>query len=89
MKKKKERGPDLIEYKFKCSFNGGLSVDKFFMAYSPENALAQLAYSFIKQLPFKTSRMRKRTVSPKPFQTPISLFWKSLILLLCLNPYRT
>ena len=70
MKKKKERGPDLIEYKFKCSFNGGLSVDKFFMAYSPENALAQLAYSFIKQLPFKNLSDEEKDCFTQAFSDP-------------------
>lgn len=74
MKKKKEREPDLIQFKIECSFNEDLPLEKFFMAHNREEALAQLAYSFIKQLPFKSIDEEQRDCFIKAFVDPTKPF---------------
>jgi hypothetical protein len=50
MKKKREREPDLIEFKVNYTLDGDIPVEKYFMAYSANEAIKSFAHSCVKFL---------------------------------------
>jgi hypothetical protein len=50
MKKKREREPDLIEFKVNYTLDGDIPVEKYFMAYNANEAIKSFAHSCVKFL---------------------------------------
>ena len=50
MKKKREREPDLIEFKVNYTLDGDIPVEKYFMAYNANEAIKSFAHSCAKFL---------------------------------------
>ena len=52
MKRKKEREPELIQYRVEYTLNDDFPVERFFMSLNPKDALSQLCHICIKSSPF-------------------------------------
>ena len=81
MKKKKEREPELIQFRLEFCFNEDLPAEKFFMAYNQYDALAQLALSFVKELPFTSLSEEEKDCFVKAFSNPSAPFLEKPVLL--------
>ena len=70
MKKKREREPDLIEFKVNYTLDDDFPVEKYFMAYNSTDALKSFAQSCAKHLSEKTISDIEMSCFTAAFATP-------------------
>ena len=70
MKKKREREPDLIEFKVNYTLDDDFPVEKYFMAYNSTDALKSFAQSCAKHLSEKTISDIEMSCFTTAFATP-------------------
>lgn len=70
MKRKKEREPELLQYRIEYSLNDDFPVERFFMSLNPKDALSQLCHICIKSSPFDDLKQGELDLFTQAFSNP-------------------
>ena len=70
MKRKKEREPELLQYRIEYSVDDNFPTERFFMSLNPKDALSQLCHICIKSSPFDDLKQGELDLSTQAFSNP-------------------
>ena len=70
MKRKKEREPELLQYRIEYSIDDNFPTERFFMSLNPKDALSQLCHICIKSSPFDDLKQGELDLFTQAFSNP-------------------